>query len=161
MRLTRPDVSFRSTSETVIGVLYALGALHQGVFVLRSSRDFYQTMADRAWIEPAERFVDNFLTPNSAVVTVSVVAFQGALAVAILTRSRYVAPALLAGGVFSLMGAFTGDPGETVGYALLAGLHIWLAATHEKLPAHQSHKETIPHPEAGPIMGSASKDLGT
>ena len=146
MRLTRPGVSFRRTSETVIGVLYALGTLHQGVFVLRSSRDFYQTMADRAWIEPAGRFVDNFLIPNSAYVTVSVVAFQGALAVAILTRSRYVAPALLAGGVFSLMGAFTGAPGETVSYLLLAGLHFWLAATHESLPARQSHNETVPQP---------------
>jgi hypothetical protein len=121
---------FRTVAEVVIGVLYALGTIHQGLFVLRSSEDFYVTMADRAWIEPAERFIQGFLIPNSLVVTILVVVFQGLLAVAILSRGPFVAPALVAGGVFSLIGAFTGSPAETIGYVGLAGIHFWLAATH-------------------------------
>ncbi len=48
---------FRAIAEIVIGVLYALGTIHQGFFVLRSSEDFYLTMAERAWMEPAEAFI--------------------------------------------------------------------------------------------------------
>jgi hypothetical protein len=98
-------MKFRTIAELVIGVLYALGTIHQGLFVLRSSEDFYLTMADRAW-------------------------FQGLLAIAILSRGPLVAPALVAGGIFSLVGAFTGNPAETIGYVGLAGIHFWLAATH-------------------------------
>lgn len=122
-------MTLRAVTQTVIGVLYALGTLHQGLFVLRSSQDFYLTMADRAWIGPAESLVENFLVPYSRVVTILVVVFQGLLAVAILSRRQFVAPALVAGGVFSLVGAFTGSPAETTGYVALAGIHFWLAAT--------------------------------
>jgi hypothetical protein len=100
------------------------------LFVLRSSEDFYVTMADRAWIEPAEGFIQNFLIPNSYIVTILVVVFQGLVAFAILSRGPFVAPALVAGGVFSLVGAFTGNPAETIEYVGLGGLHFWLAATH-------------------------------
>jgi len=130
MRLSHSGLTFHTIAETVIGVLYALGTTYQGLFVLRSSQDFYLTMADRAWIEPAEVFIEDFLVPNSLVVTILVVVFQGVLAVAILSRGSFVAPALMAGGVFSLVGAFTGNPAETVGYVGLAGMHFWLSATH-------------------------------
>lgn len=123
-------MTFRTVAEIVIGVLYALGTIHQGLFVLRSSEAFYMTMADRAWIESAEEFIQGFLVRNSLIVTILVVIFQGLLAVAILSRGPYVAPALVAGGVFTLMGAFTGSPAETIGYVGLAGIHFWLAATH-------------------------------
>lgn len=121
---------FRAIAEIVIGVLYALGTIHQGFFVFRSSEDFYLTMAERAWMEPAEAFIENVLIPNSLIVTILVVVFQGLLAVAILSRGSFVAPALIAGGIFSLIGAFTGNPTETIGYVGLAGMHFWLAATH-------------------------------
>jgi hypothetical protein len=123
-------MKFRTIAELVIGVLYALGTIHQGLFVLRSSEDFYLTMADRAWIEPAEEYIRSFLVPNSLIITVLVVVFQGLLAIAILSRGPLVAPALVAGGIFSLVGAFTGNPAETIGYVGLAGIHFWLAATH-------------------------------
>ena len=58
------------------------------------------------------------------------VAFQAAVAVAILTRGDLVAPALVAGGVFSIIGALTGNVSETVGYGILAAIHFWLAAAH-------------------------------
>jgi hypothetical protein len=103
-------MKFRTIAELVIGVLYALGTIHQGLFVLRSSGDFYLTMADRAWIEPAEEYIRSFLVPNSLIITVLVVVFQGLLAIAILSRGPLVAPALVAGGIFSLVGAFTGNP---------------------------------------------------
>ena len=91
-------------------------------------------MADQAWIGWAEAFVRNVLVSNSFVVTVLVVAFQGALAVAILTRGSLVRGALIAGGVFSVVGALTGNLAETIGYLLLAGLHFWLS-TARKTPA--------------------------
>lgn len=123
-------MTFRTVAEIVIGVLYALGTIYQGLFVLRSSEDFYLTMADRAWIELAKGFIQSLLVPNSLIVTILVVVFQGLLAVAILSRGPFVAPALIAGGVFSLVGAFTGSPAETIGFVGLAGMHFWLAATH-------------------------------
>jgi hypothetical protein len=36
----------------------------------------------------------------------------------------------VAGGVFSIVGALTGSPAETVGYGVLTGIHFWLAAAH-------------------------------
>jgi hypothetical protein len=66
--------------------------------------------------------------PNSVTVTVLVVAFQAAVAIAILTRGAAVGPALVAGGVFSIIGALAGSPAETIGYGVLAGIHFWLAS---------------------------------
>jgi hypothetical protein len=119
----------QSTARIVIGVLYALGTIHQAMFTLRNSRAFYEAMAERAWIPPAQVFVEKALVPNSLVITVMVVLFQGALAVAILGRGAWTAPALVAGGVFSVVGALTGSPAETVGYTILAGVHFALAAS--------------------------------
>jgi hypothetical protein len=36
----------------------------------------------------------------------------------------------VAGGIFSIVGAWTGSPGETVFYGALAAVHFWLAAVH-------------------------------
>ena len=123
---------FRRGSEIVIGLLYAMGTIHQAFFVLRESEAFYLDMADQAWIGFAESFIREVLVPNSVVVTVLVVVFQGVLAVAILSRRRLVERALIAGGVFSLVGAFTGNPAETVGYATLAAIHFWIASIHDE-----------------------------
>ena len=65
--------------------------------------------------------------PNSAVVTVLVAAFEATLAIAILSRGAGVRWALVAGGVFSIVGALTGSPAETIGYGALAAIHLWLA----------------------------------
>jgi hypothetical protein len=123
-------VKVRTAAELVIGVLYAIGAIHQGLFTLRHSQEFYGDMAERAWLRPAEVFIEKVLVPNSVAVTVLVVAFQAAVAIAILTRGPWVAPALVAGGVFSIVGALTGSPAETVGYLVLAAIHFILASAH-------------------------------
>jgi hypothetical protein len=123
-------VKVRTAAELVIGVLYAMGAVHQGLFTLRHSQEFYGDMAERAWLRPAEVFIEKVLVPNSVAVTVLVVAFQAAVAIAILTRGPWVAPALVAGGVFSIVGALTGSPAETVGYLVLAAIHFILASAH-------------------------------
>lgn len=85
-------------------------------------------MADRAWLPPAEVFIEKVLVPNSVTVTVLAAIFEAAVAIAILTRGAAVVPALIAGGVFSIVGALIGSPGETVFYG--AVLHFWLAAAH-------------------------------
>ena len=117
----------RRVAEIVIGVLYAMGAVHQAFYVLPESREFYVSMAAQAWLQPAQIFIEEFLVPNSAAVTVLVAVFEAALAIAILSRGAAVRWALVAGGVFSIAGALTGSPAETVGYGALAAIHFWLA----------------------------------
>lgn len=124
----------RRTSEVVIGVLYAIGAVHQAFFVLPESREFYVAMAAQAWIRPAQIFVEEVLVPNSAAVTVLVAVFEATLAVAILSRGAAVRWALVAGGVFSIVGALTGSPAETIGFGLLAAIHFWLARERWETP---------------------------
>jgi len=121
-------MAFRKVAELTIGVLYAIGAVHQTFFVLRESQSFYADMADQAWLPPAQAFIEEFLVPNSVAITVLVAVFEATLAIAILSRGASVRPALVAGGVFSIVGALTGGPAETIGYGLLAVLHFWLAA---------------------------------
>lgn len=123
-------MKLRTLAEIVIGVLYALGAVGQAGYVLRHSADFYRAMADRAWFPPGELLVERVLLPNSSAVTIMVVVFEAVLAVGILTGGSAVGPALMAGGIFSIVGALTGSPGETVGYGALAAVHFWLAAAH-------------------------------
>ena len=115
------------TAEIVIGALYAIGAVHQAFIVLPESREFYVAMATQAWIRPAQVFVEEVLVPNSAAVTVLVFVFEATLAIAILSRGAAVRWALVAGGVFSIVGALTGSPAETIGFGLLAAIHFWLA----------------------------------
>lgn len=128
----------RKVAELVIGLLYALGAGFQGFDTLRHSERFYADMADQAWLRPAELFIVKLLVPNSFAITVFVVVFQATLAIAIFSRGAAVRPALMAGGIFSIIGALTGGPVETIGYALLAVLHFRLASARraeESVPA--------------------------
>ena len=118
----------RNISEFVIGLLYAIGSVHQAVFTLVDSRTFYEDMAGQAWLPPAQTLVEDLLVPNSRAVTVFVVFFQAAVAVAILSRGAWVRAGLIAGGAFSIVGALTGSPAETIGYAILATVHFRLAA---------------------------------
>ena len=108
-----------------------MGAVHQTFFVLPNSTEFYVDMADQAWLAPAAAFVEELLVPNSVAVTILAAAFEAVLAVAILTRGSMVRPALIAGGVFSIVGALTGSPVETVGYGILAVIHFWLASARQ------------------------------
>jgi hypothetical protein len=123
-------MALRTAIEVVIGVFYTLGAGTQALWVLRHSEKFYRDMADRAWLPPAEAFIEGVLVPNSVLITVLVAVFEAGLAIAILTRGAAVGPALVAGGIFSIVGALTGSPGETVFYGALAAVHFWLAAAH-------------------------------
>lgn len=120
----------RSAAEIGIGVLYAIGAVHQTLSVLPNSRAFFVDMAEQAWLPPAQSIIENLLIPNSAIVTVLVIILEATLAVAILSRKSAVRPALIAGGIFSIVGALSGAPAETVGYGILAAIHFWLAAGH-------------------------------
>ena len=123
-------MTIRTVTEVVIGVLYAMGATHQAFWTLRHSEEFYTNMANRAWLPPAQVFVEKLLVPNSVTITVLLIVFQATVAIAILTRGPWVGAALVAGGVFSIVGALTGSPAETVGYSVLAAIHFWLAAAH-------------------------------
>ncbi|MEA2001862.1 MAG: hypothetical protein U9N84_08270 [Actinomycetota bacterium] len=123
-------MAIRTIIEVVIGVFYALGAGAQALWILRHSEKFYRDMADRSWLPPAESFIENVLVPNSVTVTVLVAVFEAGAAIAILTRGAAVVPALVAGGVFSIIGGLAGSPGETVFYFALAAVHFWLAAFH-------------------------------
>lgn len=118
----------RDIAELVIGALYATGAVFQAFDTLRKSEEFYRVMAEQSWLRPAELFIESALVPNSFAVTVLVVIFQASLAIAIFSRGAAVRPALVAGGIFSIVGALTGGPAETVGYAILALIHFRLAS---------------------------------
>jgi hypothetical protein len=120
----------RTVIEVVIGVFYAVGAAGQALWILPRGQKWYADMADRAWLPPAEAFIEKVLVPNSVTITVLAAIFEAAVAVAILTRGAAVVPALIAGGVFSIVGALIGSPGETVFYGAVAVLHFWLAAVH-------------------------------
>ncbi len=120
----------RTVIEVVIGVFYTLGAGSQALWILPRGQNWYEDMADRAWLPPAEVFIEKVLVPNSVTVTVLAAVFEAAVAIAILTRGAAVVPALIAGGVFSIVGALIGSPGETVFYGAVAVLHFWLAAAH-------------------------------
>ena len=123
----------RNIAELVIGALYATGAVFQAFDTLRKSEEFYRVMAEQSWLRPAELFIERALVPNSFAVTVLVVIFQAGLAIAIFSRGAAVRPALVAGGVFSIVGALTGGPAETVGYAILALIHFRLASKRAPL----------------------------
>jgi len=129
----------RKVAEITLGVLYAIGAVHQAFFVLPDSTAFYVAMADQAWLAPAATFVEELLVPNSVAVTVLVAAFEATLAIAILSRGAMVRPALIAGGAFSIVGALTGSPAETVGYGLLAVVHFWLASARTSADPGADH----------------------
>lgn len=117
----------RTVAVLAIGVLWAIGAGAQTFDTLQNSEKFYSDMANLAWIRPARLFVEEVLRPNSVTVTVLVIVFQAAIAIAILTRSAATGPALRAGGVFSVVGALTASPVGTVGYLILAAIHFRLA----------------------------------
>ncbi len=119
---------FRSIAEIIIGALYAIGAIHQFAFVLRDSEAFYEAMAAASWISPATALIEEVLLPRSALVTIAVGVLEAGLAIAILLRGSAVRPALYVGGAFSVLGAITGGPAETVEYGALAALHFWLAS---------------------------------
>lgn len=123
-------MAMRTVIEVVVGAFYALGAAAQSLWVMPNSEKFYRDMADRAWLPPAEAFIEGVLIPYSATVTVLVAIFEAGVAIAVLTRGAAVGPALVAGGIFSIVGALTGSGGETVFYGALAVLHFWLAASH-------------------------------
>ena len=129
---------FRSIAEITIGALYAIGAVHQIAFVLRDSEAFYEAMAAASWIPPATSFIEQVLLPRSTLATLAVGVLEAGLAIAILSRGSAVRPALYVGGAFSVLGAITGGPLETVGYGALAALHFWLGSHHSESPTPEN-----------------------
>ena len=57
-------MAIRTLAEIVIGVLYTIGAGRQALCVLRHSQEFYGDMAGRAWLRPAETFIEKVLVPT-------------------------------------------------------------------------------------------------
>ncbi len=114
-------MAIRTLAEIVIGVLYTIGAGRQALCVLRHSQEFYGDMAGRAWLRPAETFIEKGARASSVVIAVLVAASR------LESRSPYirgawVGPALVAGGVFSIVGALTGSP--AAGMAAISGRRI-------------------------------------
>jgi hypothetical protein len=127
----------RTLVELALGVLWATGAAAQAFDTLRNSEKFYTEMANLAWIRPARLLIEEVLLPNSVAVTVLVVVFQASVAIAIFTRMAAVGPALVAGGVFSIVGALTASPVATASYLILAAVHFALAQ-------HRKREQTVP-----------------
>ncbi len=119
----------RSVLEVAVGVVFAAGAVFNGVYTLRHSAAFYGDFADGAWLGPAERFIRRLVIPRGTPFTVLLIVFQVAVAAAILTSGELVAPALLVGGAFALIVAFFSSPGGTVGNLALAVIQFALAVT--------------------------------
>ena len=57
-------MAIRTLAEIVIGVLYTIGAGRQALWVLRHSQEFYGDIACRAWLRPAETFIEKVLVPT-------------------------------------------------------------------------------------------------
>ncbi len=119
----------RSAAEMGVGLLYTAGAVFNGVYTVRHSAEFYGTFADGAWLSPAEWFVRRLVIPNGAPFTVLLIAFQAAVAIAILSRGELVGPALLVGGGFAVVVAIFSSPGGTAGNLALAAIQFALAFT--------------------------------
>ena len=67
------------------------------------------------------------MLPNATVFTVSLILFEIAVAVIILTRGELVRPALIAGAVFCVIAAVVSSPGGTAGNLALAAIQAALA----------------------------------
>ncbi len=119
----------RSAAEIALGVVFAAGAIFNGVYTLRHSRQFFGDFADGAWFGPAASFIRRVVIPNGTVFTVLLILFQAAIAIAIFSRGGLVTQALLAGGAFSLVVALFSSPGGTAGNLALAALYFGLALT--------------------------------
>ena len=121
--------TLRSVAEIGVGLLYAAGAIFNAVYTLRNTERFYGTWADGAWSNHARSFIRDVVIPNGRLFTILLIAFQVAVAIAILARGAAVRPALLAGGSFALAVAFFSSPGGAVGNLTLAAIQYSLALT--------------------------------
>lgn len=119
--------TLRSIAEIGVGLLYAAGAVFNAVYTLRNTERFYGTWADGAWSNPARSFIRSVVIPNGRLFTIVLIAFQVAIAIAILTRGAAVQPALFAGGSFAVAVAFFSSPGGAVGNLVLAAIQYALA----------------------------------
>lgn len=124
-----PSDAVRLVAELAVGVVYVVGAGFNTIYTLRHSRQFYGEFATGAWLSSAGSFIRHWIIPNGAVFTVGLIAFQIAIAAAILTRGATVGPALLLGGLFALVVAMFSSPGGTIGNLALAAIQFVLAAT--------------------------------
>lgn len=120
--------NLRTVTEIGIGLLYAVGAVFHIVYTRSHREEFFGSFAAGAWCSPARWSVNNAVIPNAGFFTVVLILFQGAIAVMILTRGSLVAPALIAGAVFSSIAALASSPGGTIGNLALAAIQVALAA---------------------------------
>lgn len=119
--------TLRLVAEVAVGGLYFVGAVFNTVYTLGHADKFYGAFADGAWLGPARRFLRTIVLPNATVFTVSLILFEMAVAVIVLTRGDLVRPALIAGAVFCVIAAAVSSPGGTVGNLALAVVQTALA----------------------------------
>lgn len=119
--------TMRLITEVAIAILYSAGAVFNTVYTLGNADKLYGAFADGAWLGPARRFLRTFVLPHATVFTVSLILFETAVAIIILTRGDLVRPALVAGAVFCVIAALVSRPGGTAGNLALAAIQIALA----------------------------------
>jgi hypothetical protein len=119
--------TLRTVTEIGIGLLYAVGAAFHVVYTMSHREEFFGSFADGSWFSPARWLINNAVIPNTILITIVLILFQGAIAVMILTRGDLVVPALIAGAVFSAIAALASSPGGTIGNLALAAIQVALA----------------------------------
>lgn len=119
----------RTAAEIAIGLLFGVGATFNTLYTLSHSNEFYGAFAEGAWFSPSRWLINNVVIPNATVFTIGLIAFQVALAVAILTRGDLVRTALIAGATFSVLAALASSPGGTVGNLVLAAIQAALVVS--------------------------------
>ncbi len=119
----------RSFAELGFGALLAVGALFNAIYTTSHSAEFFGSFADGAWFRPGRWLVDNLVLPNATAVTIAVIIFEAAAAVAIFTRGDLVRPALYAGAAFAFAAAVVSSPGGTVANLALGAGMLALALT--------------------------------
>ena len=119
----------RYVLEIALGALYLVGAAFNAVYTIRHGDTFYGAFLKGAWHEPARRLLRAAVLPHARAFTGSLILFQLAVALMILTRGDLVRAGLIAGAVFAAAAAVVSSPAGTVGNLALAALQAALAVS--------------------------------
>lgn len=116
-------------AEISLGVLYSVGAIFNTVYTLGNTHKFYGAFLAEAWHEPARWLLRTIVLPNATAFTVTLILFEVAVAIMILTRGDLVRVALIAGAIFCAAAAIVSSPGGTISNLALAAIQIALAVS--------------------------------
>jgi hypothetical protein len=95
--------------------------------VIRGTLDTKINM--EALLDPAGQFIRSIVIPRSWLFTGLLIAFQLLMAIAILSRGRFVGDALLAGAAFSVMAALVSNIPGAIANLVFAAVQAFLAFT--------------------------------